>query len=159
MLTNRSVTRLTNGNVTRSTNVNLSSFINGNIPNMTDANRTKLLVSGCTRVIQKNRLRWRDAQILLSLCIRVFYLKRLRSRAIKTKTRGVTWMVNITHTVWIIQTFEILKWQLFFQNAFLECHYLSAPSLKMDTENTTSCRRHSMIACQVSWISDEFWIY
>ena len=55
---------LTNGNVTRSTNVNLSSLTNGNIPNMTDANLTKLFVRGCTRVIQNNRLRWRDAQIL-----------------------------------------------------------------------------------------------
>ena len=54
---------LTNGNVTRSTNVNLSSLTNGNIPNMTDANLTKLFVRGCTRVIQNNRLRWRDAQI------------------------------------------------------------------------------------------------
>ena len=60
--------------------------------------------------------------------------------AIKTKTHGVTWIVNRTHTVCIIQTFEILKWQLFFQNAFVGCHYLSAPSLKMDTENTTACR-------------------
>ena len=60
--------------------------------------------------------------------------------AIKTKTRGVTWMVNRTHMIWIIQTFEILKWQLFFQNAFVGCHYSSAPSLKMDTKNTTSCR-------------------
>ena len=59
--------------------------------------------------------------------------------AIKTKTRGVTWMVNRTHTIWIIQTFEILKWQLFFQNAFVGC-YSSAPSLKMDTKNTTACR-------------------
>ena len=59
---------------------------------------------------------------------------------IKTRTRGVTWMVNRMHTVWIIQTFEILKWQLFFQNAFVGCHYSSAPSLKMDTKNTTSCR-------------------
>ena len=59
--------------------------------------------------------------------------------AIKTKTRGVTWMVNRTHTVWIIQTFEILKWQLFFQNAFVGC-YSSAPSLKMDMKNTTTCR-------------------
>ena len=66
---------LTNGNVTRSTNVNLSSLTNDNIPNMTDANLTKLFVSGCTWVIQKNRLRSRDAQILVSLCIRVFYLK------------------------------------------------------------------------------------
>ena len=62
------------------------------------------------------------------------------SIAIKTKTRGVTWMVNRTHTVWIIQTFEILKWQLFFQNAFVGCHYSSAPSLKMDIKNTTACR-------------------
>ena len=54
---------LTNVNVTRSTNVNLSSLTNGNIPNMTDANLTKLFVRGCTRVIQNNRLRWRDAQI------------------------------------------------------------------------------------------------
>ena len=60
--------------------------------------------------------------------------------AIKTKTRGVMWMVNRTHMVWIIQTFEILKWQLFFQNAFVGCHYSSAPSLKMDTKNTTSCQ-------------------
>ena len=59
--------------------------------------------------------------------------------AIKTKTCGVTWMVNRTHTVWIIQTFEILKWQLFVQNAFVG-RYSSAPSLKMDTENTTACR-------------------
>ena len=45
------------------------------------------------------------------------------------------------HTVWIIQTFEILKWQLFFlQNAFVGCHYSSAPSLKMDTKNTTTCQ-------------------
>ena len=58
-----------------------ASLTNGNIPNMTDANLTKLFVSGCTRVIQKNCLRSTDAQILLSLCIRVFYLKRLRSRA------------------------------------------------------------------------------
>ena len=58
---------------------------------------------------------------------------------IKTKTHGITWMVNKTYTVWIIQTFEILKWQLFFQNAFVGCHYSSAPSLKMDTKNTTSC--------------------
>ena len=35
--------------------------------------------------------------------------------------------------------FEILKWQLFFQNAFDGC-YSSAPSLKMDTKNTTACR-------------------
>ena len=55
---------LTNGNVTRSTNVNLSSLTNGNIPNMTNANLTKLLVRGCTGVIQNNHLRWRDAQIL-----------------------------------------------------------------------------------------------
>ena len=60
--------------------------------------------------------------------------------ATKTKTCGVTWMVNRTHTVWIIQTFEILKWQLYFQNAFVGCHYSSAPSLKMDTKNTTACR-------------------
>ena len=33
--------------------------------------------------------------------------------------------------------FEILKWQLFFQNAFVGCHYSSAASLKMDTKNTT----------------------
>ena len=59
---------------------------------------------------------------------------------IKTKIRGITWMVNITHMIWIIQRFEILKWQLFFQNAFVGCHYSSAPSLKMDTKNTTSCR-------------------
>ena len=38
------------------------------------------------------------------------------------------------------QTFEILKWQLFFQNAFVGCHYSSAPSLKMDMKNTTACR-------------------
>ena len=49
------------------------------------------------------------------------------------------WMVNITHMVWIIQTFEILKWQLFFQNAFVGC-YSIAPSLKIDTKNTTACR-------------------
>ena len=36
--------------------------------------------------------------------------------------------------------FEILKWQLFFQNAFVGCHYSSAPSLQMDTKNTTACR-------------------
>ena len=60
--------------------------------------------------------------------------------AMKTKTRGVTWMFNRTHTIWIIQAFEILKWQLFFQNAFVGCHYSSAPSLKMDMKNTTSCR-------------------
>ena len=30
-------------------------------------------------------------------------------------------------------------WQLFFQNAFVGC-YSSAPSLKMDTKNTTTCR-------------------
>ena len=59
--------------------------------------------------------------------------------AIKTKTRGVTWMVNRTHMIWIIQTFEILKWQLFFQNAFVG-YYSSAPSLKMNTKNTTACR-------------------
>ena len=59
---------------------------------------------------------------------------------IKTKTRGVTWMVSRTHTVWIIQTFEILKWQLFFQNVCVGCHYSSAPSLKMDTKNTTACQ-------------------
>ena len=35
--------------------------------------------------------------------------------------------------------FEILKWQLFFQNAFVGCHYSSAPSIKMDTKNTTAC--------------------
>ena len=28
----------------------------------------------------------------------------------------------------------------FFQNAFVRCHYSSAPSLKMDTKNTTACR-------------------
>ena len=70
-------------------------------------------------------------------------LKHLSARhllAIKRVRRGVTWMVNRTHTVWITQTFEILKWQLFFQNAFVGCHYSSAPSLKMDTKNTTSCR-------------------
>ena len=111
---------------------------------MTDANLTKLFIRGCTRVIQKNRLRSRDAQILLSLCIQVFHLKHLRSRAIKsiaikTKTRGITRMVNRALRVWIIQTFEILKWQLFFQNAFVGC-YSSAPSLKMDTKNTTACR-------------------
>ena len=55
---------LTNGNGTRLTNVNLSNLKNGNIPNMTDANLTKLFVRGCTRVIQNNHLRWRDAQIL-----------------------------------------------------------------------------------------------
>ena len=33
-----------------------------------------------------------------------------------------------------------IKWKLFFQNAFVGCHYSSAPSLKMDTENTTACR-------------------
>jgi hypothetical protein len=124
ILTNGSVTRLTKGNVTRSTNVNLSSLTNGNIPNMTDANLNKLSVHGCAWVIWKNRLHWRDTQILcgkfslgllgktialtlhtgvlsktfamksctnptfslgllgkLSVCIRVFYLKRLRSRA------------------------------------------------------------------------------
>src|SRR3954467_1936742 len=48
-------------------------------------------------------------------------------------------MVNRMHTILIIQTFEILKWQLFFQNAFVGC-YSSAPSLKMDTKNTTACR-------------------
>ena len=69
-------------------------------------------------------------------------LKHMSARhllAIKTKTRGVTWMVNRMHTVWIIQTFEILKWQLFFQNDFVDC-YSSAPSLKMDTKNTIACR-------------------
>jgi hypothetical protein len=35
--------------------------------------------------------------------------------------------------------FEMLKWQLFFQNAFVGC-YLSVPSLKMDTKNTTARR-------------------
>ena len=76
---------LSNGNVTRSTNVNLSSLTNGNILTMTDANLTKLFVHGCTRVIQKNHLRWRAAQILLrtislgllgklSVYIWVFYL-------------------------------------------------------------------------------------
>ena len=30
---------------------------------------------------------------------------------------------------------------------------------KWDKKITTACRCHSMIACQVSWISDEFWIY
>ena len=34
---------------------------------------------------------------------------------------------------------EILKWQLFFQNDFVGCHYSSAPSLKMDTKNATAC--------------------
>jgi hypothetical protein len=33
----------------------------------------------------------------------------------------------------------MLKWQLFFQNAFVGC-YSSVPSLKMDTKNTTACR-------------------
>ena len=33
--------------------------------------------------------------------------------------------------------FEILKWQLFFKNAFVGC-YSSVPSLKMDTKNTTA---------------------
>ena len=28
-----------------------------------------------------------------------------------------------------------------------------------EKKNTTSCWCRSMIACQVSWISDEFWIY
>jgi hypothetical protein len=36
--------------------------------------------------------------------------------------------------------FEILKWQLFFQNAFVGCYYSSAPSIKMDMKNTTACR-------------------
>ena len=36
--------------------------------------------------------------------------------------------------------FEILKWKLFFQNAFVGCHYLSVCSLKMDTKNATPCR-------------------
>ena len=35
--------------------------------------------------------------------------------------------------------FEILKSQLFFQNAFAG-YYSSVTSLKMDTKNTTSCR-------------------
>src|SRR3989337_2222263 len=48
-------------------------------------------------------------------------------------------MVNRPRMVRIIQTFEILKWQLFFQNASVGCHYSSAPSLKMDTKNTTAC--------------------
>ena len=30
---------------------------------------------------------------------------------------------------------------------------------KWDKICTTACWSHSMIACQVSWISDEFWIY
>ena len=34
--------------------------------------------------------------------------------------------------------FEILKWQLFFQNAFVGC-YSCAPSLRMDTKNTKTC--------------------
>ena len=59
--------------------------------------------------------------------------------AIKTKTCAVTWMVNKTPTIWIIQMFEILKWQLVFENAFVGC-YLNGPSLKMDTKNTTACR-------------------
>ena len=78
--------------------------------------------------------------------------------AIKTKTRGVTWMVNRTHTVWIIQMFEILKWQLFFQNAFVG-FYSSAPSPKWTQKIPQHVGCNSMIACQVSWISDKFWIY
>ena len=34
--------------------------------------------------------------------------------------------------------FEILKWQLFFQNAFVGC-YSSAPALKINTKNATPC--------------------
>ena len=33
-----------------------------------------------------------------------------------------------------------IKWQLFFQNAFVGCHYSSVPSLKMDMKNTTGCQ-------------------
>ena len=78
--------------------------------------------------------------------------------AIKTKTRGITWKDNRTHTVWIIQTFEILKWQLFFQNAFVGYHYSSAPSPNMDTNNTNACRvpfHDSMPSFMIfSWVLD-----
>ena len=33
----------------------------------------------------------------------------------------------------------MLEWQLFVPNAFVRC-YSSAPSLKMDTKNTTACQ-------------------
>ena len=36
--------------------------------------------------------------------------------------------------------FEILKWQVFFQNAFVGCRYSSAPSLKMNMKNNKACR-------------------
>ena len=70
--------------------------------------------------------------------------------AIKMKTHGITWMVNRTHTIWNIKVeANLFKMALL---AVIRVRLLSKWTRKIPEH--VGCP--SMIACQVSWISDEF---
>ena len=89
-------------------------------------------------------------------------VKHLSARhllAIKRVRRGITWMVNRTHTIWIIQN----VWDFTVAAIWFKMPLLAVIRVRLLSKWTRKIPQHvgchSMIACQVSWISDEFWIY